>query len=136
MTLAIDASLTLAWLCEDEQTEAILALVDRVSTGGAIVPPIWRYEVANGLQMAIRRKRIDSHYRLSCFERLRSLPIAVDTDGADEIWLATVALADLYQLTIYDAAYLELAQRIRVPLATLDDALARACNSSGVPLIF
>jgi predicted nucleic acid-binding protein len=136
LTVAIDASLTLAWLFEDEQTDAVLTVIDSISKEGAIVPMIWRYEVANGLQMAIKRKRIDAPYRATCFEKLRTLPIATDIDGVDEIWLATVALADLYQLTIYDAAYLELAQRMRVPLATLGDALARACKASAVPLFF
>lgn len=134
MTIAIDASLTLAWLFEDEQTDTILAVIDLVSKEGATAPMIWRYEVANGLQMAIKRKRIDLNYRAVCFEKLRSLPITIDIDGCDEIWLATVALSDLYQLTVYDAAYLELAQRIRVPLATLDDALQRACKASAVQL--
>lgn len=134
MTIAIDASLTLAWLFEDEQTASNLAIIDRVSKEGAIAPLIWRYEVANGLQMAIKRKRIDTKYRAGCFEKLRSLPIVVDFVGVDEIWNATIALADLHSLTVYDAAYLELAQRMRVPLATLDDALARACKASAVTL--
>lgn len=136
MIIAIDASLTLAWLFEDEQTDEIISVIDQVIRSGAIVPPIWRYEVANGLQMAIRRKRIDAAYRDVCFTKLRSLPIVEDSEGIDEIWLATVALADLYALTVYDAAYLELAQRRRVPLATLDDALIKACRASGVPLAF
>ena len=135
MTLVIDASLTLAALFEDEQTDEVLSVIDQVTKTSAVVPMIWRYEIANGLQMAIRRKRIDAAYRNVCFDKLRSMPIEVDVEGIDETWLATVALADLYQLTIYDAAYLELAQRRRVPLATLDDALARACKASGVPLI-
>ena len=134
MTLVIDASLTLAALFEDEQNDAVLSIMDQVTKSSALVPMIWRYEIANGLQMAIRRKRINTAYRNKCFEKLRSIPIAVDVEGMDEIWLATVALADLYNLTIYDAAYLELAQRMRVPLATLDDALKLACRASGVPL--
>lgn len=134
MSIAIDASLTLAWLFEDEQTDEIISVIDQVIRSGAIVPPLWRYEVANGLQMAIRRKRIDAAYRNACFSKLQSLPIVEDSEGIDEIWLATVALADLYALTVYDAAYLELAQRSRVPLATLDDALIKACRASGVPL--
>ena len=134
MTIVVDASMTLAAVFEDEQTAKVLAVIDRVSIEGAIVPKIWRYEVANGLQVAIRRKRMTAAYRETCFERLKSLPILVDTDGFDEIWHSTIALADLYNLTIYDAAYLELAQRARVPLATLDDALIKACKASAVQL--
>ena len=134
MTIVIDASVTLAAVFEDEQTAKVLAVIDQVSKEGAIVPMIWRYEVANGLQMAIRRKRMNEAYRKICYDRLRALPILIDTEGMDEIWNATVALADLYQLMVYDAAYLELAQRMRAPLATLDEALMRACKASAVHL--
>ena len=90
------------------------------------MPPIWRFEVANALQMAIRRKRIDTGFRERAFAHLRALPIIADSESEGCAWSATVALAERHTLTVYDAAYLELAQRARVPLAALDRALIRA----------
>jgi len=128
--------MTLAWLFEDEQTDQVLATIKHVYMGGASVPPLWRYEVANGLQMAIRRQRITPDYRTRCLDKIDELPITIDPDGVSEIWSTTIKLADLYRLTVYDAAYLELAQRRRLPLATLDAALSKAARESGVDLFF
>ena len=136
MSIVLDASMTLAWLFEDEQTDQVLATINHVYMGGASVPPLWRYEVANGLQMAIRRQRITPDYRTRCLDKIDELPITIDPDGVSEIWSTTIKLADLYRLTGYDAAYLELAQRRRLPLATLDAALSKAARESGVDLFF
>lgn len=136
MSIVLDASMTLAWLFEDEQTDQVLATINHVYMGGASVPPLWRYEVANGLQMAIRRQRITPDYRTRCLDKIDELPITIDPDGLSEIWSTTIKLADLYRLTVYDAAYLELAQRRRLPLATLDAALSKAARESGVDLFF
>jgi predicted nucleic acid-binding protein len=136
LSIVLDASLTLAWLFEDEQTDQVLATINHVYMGGASVPPLWRYEVANGLQMAIRRQRITPDYRTRCLDKIDELPITIDPDGVSEIWSTTIKLADLYRLTVYDAAYLELAQRRRLPLATLDAALSKAARESGVDLFF
>ena len=136
MSIVLDASMTLAWLFEDEQTDQVLATINHVYMGGASVPPLWRYEVANGLQMAIRRQRITPDYRTRCLDNIDELPITIDPDGVSEIWSTTIKLADLYRLTVYDAAYLELAQRRRLPLATLDAALSKAARESGVDLFF
>ena len=136
MSIVLDASMTLAWLFEDEQTDQVLATINHVYMGGASVPPLWRYEVANGLQMAIRRQRITPDYRTRSLDKIDELPITIDPDGVSEIWSTTIKLADLYRLTVYDAAYLELAQRRRLPLATLDAALSKAARESGVDLFF
>ncbi len=136
MSIVLDASMTLAWLFEDEQTDQVLATINHVYMGGASVPPLWRYEVANGLQIAIRRQRITPDYRTRCLDKIDELPITIDPDGVSEIWSTTIKLADLYRLTVYDAAYLELAQRRRLPLATLDAALSKAARESGVDLFF
>lgn len=136
MSIVLDASMTLAWLFEDEQTDQVLATINHVYMGGASVPPLWRYEVANGLQMAIRRQRITPDYRTRCLDKIDELPITIDPDGVSEIWSTTIKLADLHRLTVYDAAYLELAQRRRLPLATLDAALSKAARESGVDLFF
>ncbi len=132
MSLVLDASVTLAWCFEDESTPAIDAIMHRIANDGAIAPTLWRLEVANGLQMALRRKRIDIAYRDAALSRLDVLDIQLDSDTGVHAWSATVNLADLHALTIYDACYLELAQRRRLPLATLDANLANAARQCGV----
>jgi len=127
----LDSSVALAWLFADEG-EAALAVLDRVGEAGAVVPSLWRYEVANGLLVAERRGRIDAGYRARSLGRLAVLPIACDEESDRRCWDATVALAEARGLTAYDAAYLELAQRRLLPLATLDAALAGAARDAGV----
>lgn len=134
MSLVLDSSATLAWHFEDERTEAIRTLLRKVVEEGATVPSLWRYEVANGLQMAVRRKRIDGAYRDRALANLEALGIRIDAESGINCWIATVQLADLHGLTIYDAAYLELARRRRLPLATLDRALAQAAGRENVDL--
>lgn len=135
MSIVLDTSATLSFILEDERSPASMALFESISRLGASVPSLWPHEVANSLTYAMRRGRISFDARAAALMNLTKLAVTIDPCDLDGIWLATVALADLYQLTIYDAAYLELAQRRRVPLVTLDDALARACKASGVPLI-
>jgi predicted nucleic acid-binding protein len=129
VSLVLDASLTLSWYFEDERTSTGDAVMDRVAIDGAFVPSLWRYEVANGFLKAIRRKRIVAAYRDASLAELRHLPITVDRSGDDMTWTATLALADRFQLSIYDAAYLELAERRVLPLATGDRALGAAAQS-------
>lgn len=126
MSLVLDCSVTLSWYFEDERTEASRAVLDQVVEEGAIVPPLWRFEVANGLQMAVRRRRIDGSFRDETLADLAELDILSDPDSDGQAWSSTLRLADRHRLTVYDAAYLELAQRRRLPLATLDLALSRA----------
>lgn len=135
MSLVLDASLTLSWYFEDERTPAADALLDRVTNTGAVVPTIWRVETANGFQMAIRRQRIDSGFRDRALFELARLPIAVDTETDAYAWTTTLQLADRYRLTVYDAVYLELAQRRALSLATLDGALRSAAASLGLTLL-
>ena len=132
MSLVLDGSATLAWCFEDEATPAIDAVMERVAHGGATAPALWRVEVANGLQMAVRRKRIDEAYRDEAFVKLGALDVRIDSKGDEHVWSATVQLAASQGLTVYDACYLELAQRRRLPLATLDAELARAARRVGI----
>ena len=126
MSLVLDASLTLAWYFEDEATAATDAVLGQVVQAGAIVPALWRLEVANGFQTAIRRKRIDIAYRDASLCELNLLPISIDRSGDVFTWTGTLRLSDRFGISVYDAAYLELAQRRELPLATLDRALGRA----------
>jgi len=127
--------MTLAWYFEDEKTEASLAVLKRVADAGAIVPALWRLEVLNGLQVAVRRGRIDSAYRDASLADLQSLVIAIDPATNRQAWSATLRLCERFGLTPYDAAYLELAQRRQLPLATLDAALVHAARADNVPLV-
>jgi predicted nucleic acid-binding protein len=110
-------------------------VLHRVVESGAVVPALWHLEVANGLQVAVRRGRIDQAYRDASLNDLRSLVIAIDPGTSRQAWAATLQLSDRYGLTLYDAAYLELAVRSQLPLATLDGALIRAAQAENVPLI-
>jgi predicted nucleic acid-binding protein len=131
----IDSSITLAWSFIDEQTDATRAILDRVVDNGAIVPSLWRYEVVNSLQMAVKRQRIDLGYRDRVIANLRALDIRIDGESDDQTWAATVRLANNYGLTVYDAAYVELAQRRSFPLASLDAAMLRAASALGIEVL-
>ena len=120
MSLVLDPSLALSWYFEDERTPTGDALLDQVVEDGAVVPSLWRLEVANGFQMAIRRKRIDAAYRDNALAELATMPITVDAETDAHAWSSTLRLSDRFRLTPYDAVYLELAQRRELPLATLD----------------
>jgi len=129
VSLVIDSSMTLAWYFEDERTAASLAVLEQVADAGAVAPALWRLEVLNGFQTAVRRGRIGVAYRDASLADLQSLAIAIDPGTNRQAWSATLRLCDRFGLTPYDAAYLELAQRLQLPLATLDTALARAARA-------
>jgi predicted nucleic acid-binding protein len=135
VSLVLDGSAALAWCFDDESTAPVDAIMLKVANEGAVTPSLWRFEVANGLQTAIRRKRIDVAYRDRMLDNLAALNIRIDAESDSYVWSATAQLAAVHGLTVYDAAYLELAQRRRLPLATLDAALARAAEQAGVEVI-
>jgi predicted nucleic acid-binding protein len=134
LSLVIDSSITLAWFFEDERTDRADVVMRQVASGGAVVPSLWRLEIANALQSAVRRKRISAEFRDASIADLRSFPIAVDSETDRHAWGTTLTLAERCQLTLYDAAYLELAQRLRLPLASLDRELRAAGRALRVTL--
>jgi predicted nucleic acid-binding protein len=135
MILVLDASLALSWYFEDERTPAADALLDQVANAGAVVPALWRLEVANGLQIAVRRNRIVPAFRDKALAELALMSITVDPDTDNYAWTTSLHLADRFQLTLYDAAYLELAQRRTLPLATFDKALGAGARALGISLL-
>ena len=135
MRLVLDSSVALAWCFTDGRNPKTLALLEQVIEIGAIVPSLWRYEIANGLILAQRRKRIDDARRLAFLAELGQFDITVDRTPEGDPWFAASSLAALHGLTVYDAAYLEIAQRNRLPLATLDKALASAAVEAGVAVL-
>jgi predicted nucleic acid-binding protein len=116
VSFVVDNSVALAWCFEDEHTPPIMDLLDRVAETGAVAPSLWPLEALNGLLMAERKKRLDTRRRQRLAGFLRSL-------------------AERHRLTLYDAAYLELAQRRKLPLATLDVDLIKAGKALGMTLL-
>jgi predicted nucleic acid-binding protein len=113
---------------EDESTRETDELLERVSDTGAVVPAHWRLELADAFQMAIRRQRIDAVYRDDSLAELVLMPISIDNDTNKYAFSTTLRLAEGVSLTLYDAAYLELARRRSLALATLDRDLCGAAQ--------
>lgn len=132
MAFVLDSSVALAWLLQDEANERTDALADRLEQENAHVPSIWPLEVGNALMTALRRKRISDDDFDRCISALSALPIEVDT-VAD--LAGVLSIARRFSLTSYDAAYLDLAQRRGVPLATLDGKLRQACKALKVSVL-
>jgi predicted nucleic acid-binding protein len=134
VSFILDSSVALSWCFEEERTPATAALLQRVGETGAVAPQHWPLEALNGLMMAERRNRVDAaRRRLARF--LGDLPIALDDETSIQVWTATQELAEQHRLTVYDAAYLELALRQNLPLASLDGPLRAAGAARGVPLL-
>src|SRR5713101_6247905 len=107
MSLVLDSSATLAWIYSDETTEAIRLLFDSVADTGALVPALWRLEVANSLTVAVRRGRIDAEFRRAALDDLALLDITTDAHTDTHAWAETLLLADRFGLTVYDAARIQ-----------------------------
>lgn len=135
MSLVLDSSVALTWCFEDERTSATVSVLAQIEQNSAVAPTLWPLEVQNALVMAERRKRLDEVKRHQLTGFLAALPVTLDADTAAQSWTVTTHLAERYRLTVYDAAYLELAQRLSLPLATLDQELRAAGSSLGVPLL-
>jgi len=132
VSFVLDSSVALSWCFEDERTPATAALLNQVAESGATAPSLWPLEVLNGLTMAERRGRLDEERRQRLGDFLHQLPVSLDHDTASQAWTVTLRLAARFRLTLYDAAYLELAQRLSLPLATLDQELRAAAEALGV----
>ena len=135
MSFVVDSSAALAWVYSEETTEAISEVLARLTDRGAWVPALWRLEVANVLEMNVRRGRHDAAFRDAALADPAVLPISIDAETDRQAWAATLRLAARHRLTVYDAAYLELAQRRGLPLATLDKELRDAATAEGVILL-
>jgi predicted nucleic acid-binding protein len=135
MNLVLDASITLAWCYEDETTEAVQRSFDIVRTNGAWVPVLWLWEVANVLQMNVRRGRHNAKFRDCALADLALFPIKEDAEAGRQAWSGSLILAERHSLTVYDAAYLEVALRRGLPLATLDRDLGRAASAEKIQVL-
>ena len=135
MSLVIDSSATLAWIYPEEATEPVGQVFDRVIESGAWVPSLWRLEVARVLEMGVRRGRNAAAFRGATLADLELLPIQTDPDTDRFAWRSTLQLSERHRLTLYDAAYLELAMRRGLPLASLDRELRAAAAVENVVLL-
>ena len=128
----LDGSLALAWYFKDEADPYADAVAARFPAARAAVPLIWPLEVANAVLMGERRRRSTEAQAGQWLTYLGLLPIAVDDETNDRAWGEVLSLARAHGLSAYDAAYLELALRRGLPLATLDDKLRAAASAVGV----
>ncbi len=130
----LDGSVTLVWGFDDEADDYAAALLDRMPGLQTIVPGVWPLEVANALLVGERRRRITPADGARFLAILATFPITVDGESAAHAWHETTHLARAHGLSAYDAAYLELAIRLGLPIATLDNKLKSAALAVGVPL--
>jgi predicted nucleic acid-binding protein len=128
--LVVDASVSAAWFLPDEASPRTEAALLATATHDVWVPALWLLEIGNLLLRAQRRKRIAADKRTELAKAAAALQIKVDREA---VAITTIdELAARYGLSAYDAAYLELALRRGLPLATQDDALAAAMVKAGV----
>lgn len=135
MSVVADISVVLAWLYEEEQTAQALIILGLIEHEGLLVPPLWWYELENGVLIGEKRGRKSPVESDAFLELVRALPIRTDEGPRASISEDILRIGRANQLTAYDAAYLELAIRMKAPLATFDTALRRSAAKSGVTLV-
>jgi predicted nucleic acid-binding protein len=131
MALVPDISAILSQALDDEDATYAEAVIDAIGAHEAVVPTLFWYEIRNALVMSERRKRLTPHQTAAFLSDLALLPFVVDESPREAIVLE---MAHRHTLTVYDAAYLELAQRKNLPLATRDTALIRAAKGAGATI--
>jgi predicted nucleic acid-binding protein len=132
MEWVLDASVAMAWCFADQRTAETVELLRHARVSTILVPQHWSLEVSNVIAQAARRGKLGPPHRDEFVDLLRSLHLIVDPLTATLAMTEILDLADRHRLTAYDAAYLELAKRRRLPLATLDADLRRAAAAEGV----
>ena len=135
MNFVLDASVVLAWAFEDEGGDYAVGVLDALRSSEAVAASLWPLEVANGLLTAERRGRIEAPEARRFLHLLLSLPVVVDPVGRRRAFEGVHALARTHRLTSYDAAYLEVAVRYGIPIATLDEPLRAAAHAEGLSLL-
>jgi len=132
MPFVLDCSVTMAWLFPDAANQSTEALRESLLTDSAVVPVLWPIEVANVLLVATRRGRITEDDWPCISDDLEALPIEVDPESCNTVLDTVLPIANERELSVYDAMYLELAMRLGLPLATLDQKLLAAGKAAGV----
>ena len=132
----LDASIVLSWCFPDEEAQKAEKISERIALGDQpAVPAFWRHEVLNALLAGEKRKRLTNELIQAFIKDLEQLPAEIDTPAAGTVFHSTQDLCRKHGLTAYDAAYLELAMRHRIALATADDALERAARAEGIEIV-
>ncbi len=135
MPFVLDSSVALAWVLPDETNPTLDQLCDRLIVDIALVPPVWPLEIGNVLLVAVKRGRLTTKDVSHLITELRALPVEIDVGSTEQALEETLALAKKYNLTTYNASYLELAQRRTLPFATLATKLRKACVSAKITLL-
>lgn len=130
-----DASVAIAWVHPAQATPETEAMLDGLAAGDSlVVPALWPLEVANALTVLSRRRKLTLDEARTAVEIIRELPAVIDHEAAAIAFTRLVDLATRHELTIYDATYIELATRRRLPLASNDVRMKQAAVRSGVSL--
>jgi predicted nucleic acid-binding protein len=130
-----DASVAIAWIHPSQATAETDAMLDGLASGDSlVVPALWPLDVANVITVLRRRRKLTALDARTAIEVIRELPTAIDHEAGGIAFTQLVDLAEEHELTVYDATYIELAKRKRLPLASNDDAMKRAAIRSGVDL--
>jgi predicted nucleic acid-binding protein len=135
LTLVLDASLTLASILHDEATDLAQAQMRKAFGHTVWAPSLWRLEVANVLRNAVRRGRCDVAFVDRSLAELALLPVVIDPETDGRAWGDTLTLSRVEELTLYDAAYLELAIRLGATLASCDKDLVAAARRRGLEVL-
>ena len=134
MTIVLDASIVLAGTMPDENSDRASGILEHVAEEGAFAPAIFLWEVANVLSIAVRRNRLPFAQAEEIFDDISELNIAIEDTQPATIWVDVFELSQRHSISVYDAGYLELALRMKHPLATLDKALANAAMRENLRL--
>lgn len=133
--MVVDCSVAASWCLQDEASAATDAILERVRDEGGLAPALWNWEIANVLAVAVRRGRMKAADAAANLADLALLPITLDADAPARAWRETFLLAQAHKLTVYDAAYLELALRTGLELASKDAELLNAARALGVKVV-
>jgi predicted nucleic acid-binding protein len=125
-----DASVAVGWVHPAQTTTETAAMLDALADGATL----WPLEVANALLVLVRRRKLTEDERLTGLGWLRGLPVRIDAEAASLAFSRLSELAAAHQLSVYDAAYLELAERRKLPLACIDGPLRKAAKQARVNL--
>lgn len=135
MAFVLDSSVALGWVLPDESNAAADTVFSRLTQERAVVPALWTTEVGNALLTASRRARIETAKVRDLLTVLYSLPIDAEDSPDRDVLLRSLSLAEQHNLTMYDACYLELAARRKMPLATFDSRLKAACAAAAIATV-
>ena len=131
----VDNSVVMSWCFKDEQDRYADAILDRLEESTAVVPSIWPLEVVNVLLVAERKNRLSEADSTRFVTLLIQLPIMVEQDQPERMMRDILTVARAHNISSYDASYLDLAMRMDIPIATLDNNLRSAAHRAHVPIV-